>query len=139
MKLEVSYTWIDPGPGMRRTSDRETFADLRLEVDNRALTLNRSIEADAELEEPRETVRVSLFPLAEFVAFNWWALLYEPRKTPLDNSAYCNRHRINRHRDGFAYPRVEIYGADSSVQLAAYRSQMPAQASSFQPAFLMKG
>ena len=80
MKLEVSYTWIDPGPGMRGTSDRETFADLRLEVGSRALTWNRSIRRGAR--GSAESVHVSLFPLAEFVAFNWWALLYEPRKTP---------------------------------------------------------
>lgn len=124
MRLDLSYTWIDPGSGMRGTSHRETFADLRLAVLKRVFTLNRSIEADAELEEPREAVRVSLFPLAEFIAFNWWALLYEPRKHPLDSSTYNNRHRIDRHRDGFAYPRVEIYGSDSNVQLAAYPSKV---------------
>lgn len=124
MRLEPNYSWVEADPGIRTASDRDTLADLELAVAGRVLTLNRSLEADAELEEPRKTIRVSLFPLAEFIAFNWWALLHEPRKTPIDPRAYYRRHQIHRHRDGFAYPHIEFYGAGSGIQVVAHSSQI---------------
>ena len=124
MNLDFDYAWLAPARGVRTPSHRETMANFRLSVADRVLTANRSISADAELEEPRDSVQVSLFPLAEFIAANWWALLYEPQKTPTDVQAYSGRHQIVRHRDGFAYPDVAFYGADSRVLVMASASRI---------------
>lgn len=132
MELDARYLWVVPDPGIRAASDRDALADIQLSVGSRILTLNRSLEAQSELEEPRKTVCVSLFPFAEFVAANWWALLHEPaQKVCNDTLSYSKRHQIYRHRDGFAYPRVEFYGADSRVQIVANASQIDSAAIQF--------
>jgi hypothetical protein len=125
MKLSTDYKWLEELTGIRGTSDRETMADFKLSVGATILTLNRPIEGDSELEEPEQSIRVSLYPLSEFIAVNWWPLLYEPRKQSVDSAEHLSRHDLSRHRGGFAYPRVQLYGADSRIQVVSYAYPLP--------------
>lgn len=125
MNLEISHIWSPQQPGIRTASHRETYADFKLSVLGKVLTRNQPLQADAEMEDARDTVPVSLFPLAEFIAANWWPLLHEPVKRAISPQAFSGRHQIIRHTDGFAYPDVAFYGADSRIKIKAFKRQIP--------------
>jgi len=103
------------------------MADLTIAVDDRIFTTNEPIGNDEDGSASRTFVSVSLFPLAEFVAANWWPLLHEPlekEKLLQDTESFRRRHWIDRHTDGFAYPSIGFFGADTSIRIVARVSRI---------------
>jgi hypothetical protein len=90
----------------------ETFAALRISVDSDLLTRVYDNLAGAD----RETIQVPLYPLAKGIADNWWALLYEPRKSE-DGPHFYSRHRLDAYMRGFVFPPIAIWsgGEDSFI------------------------
>jgi hypothetical protein len=125
MKLDFLCDWQHGPAEVRLASHRATWANLSLGIDEQRFTRNAPLHRDGEDGEDGGTsdcIAVSVFPLAEFVAANWWALLHEPREKHdllADATAFNRRHWIDRHTDGFAYPTVGFFGADSSVRVVA--------------------
>ncbi|WP_066459736.1 ImmA/IrrE family metallo-endopeptidase [Castellaniella caeni] len=122
MKFDLSFEWLDDMSSIRLDSHRATMARLLLILGDRVLTRNLPLQSEEGEDVIRDSVRVSLYPLAEFVAANWWALLHEPsEKVGLVNGpvAFRQRHWINTHTDGFAYPAVGFFGADAIVKVLA--------------------
>lgn len=122
MKLNFLYDWQDSVSEVRLESHRSTWANLSIGIDDRFFTENLSSCSDEEGGNARNFISVSVFPLAEFIAANWWPLLHEPlEKESLlkDTTAFKLRHWINKHTDGFAYPTLGIFGSDSSVRIVA--------------------
>jgi hypothetical protein len=72
----------------------------------------------------RKTVshlQIPSYYLAEWVAENWWPLLWEPRKseTESDDPSFLSRHSLLAAQHGFALPKVLIVPFGKSVQVSA--------------------
>lgn len=127
MQFDFTCEWQDGPTEVRLPAHRSTWADLKIAVDDRVFTSNEPLVSDDEDAGPRDFIAVSVFPLAEFIAANWWPLLHEPQEKEgllLDASAFKQRHWINKHTDGFAYPTLGFFGADTSVRIVARPSHI---------------
>jgi hypothetical protein len=127
MKCDFTCTWQDGPSEIRLPSHRRTWAHLKIAVDDRVFTVNAPLSGEDEDAGARDFIAVSVFPLAEFIAANWWPLLHEPQekeKLLAEAGAFKRRHWINRHTDGFAYPTLGFFGADTSVRLIARPSHI---------------
>jgi hypothetical protein len=66
---------------------------------------------------------IPLYGVAEWIASNWWPLLFEPRKTDDqadDDAGYRSRHWLGYARDGFALPDLWFYPLGDEIEAAAY-------------------
>jgi hypothetical protein len=68
---------------------------------------------------------IPLYNVAEWIASNWWPLLFEPRKTDLidqadDDAGYRSRHWLGYARDGFALPDLWFYPLGEEIEVSAY-------------------
>jgi hypothetical protein len=109
MKCDFTCTWQQGPSEIRLPSHRRTWAHLKIAVDDRVFTSNVPLSSDDEDAEPRDFIAVSVFPLAEFIAANWWPLLHESQEKERllpDPGGFKQRHWINKHTDGFAYPTL---------------------------------
>lgn len=91
--------------------ENRSFAAVKVVVNNQVLT--RSYDHIAEAE--RETVNVTLYPLALALAENWWKLLYEPRKSDEANSAAEICHSLDSWMNGFVFPPVTVWSGGSDT------------------------
>ncbi|HEX7388185.1 MAG TPA: hypothetical protein VF285_13055 [Castellaniella sp.] len=122
MRFDLSYEWLEDLSAIRLDAHRCTMANLVLIVGDHTLTQNLPLHPDEGADVVRDFVQVSVYPLAEFVAANWWALLHEPwEKESLvsDQLSFKQRHWINSHTDGFSYPTAGFFGADTTVRVVA--------------------
>jgi len=127
MQFDFNCAWQSGPIEIRLPAHRSTWAHLKIAVDNLVFTSNAPLFSDDENCEPRNFIAVSVFPLAEFIAANWWPLLHEPQKQEnllLDASAFNQRHWIDKYTDGFAYPTLGFFGADTSVRIIAKTSRI---------------
>ena len=127
MQFDFHCEWQEGPKEVRHPAHRATWAHLQMGANGQWFTANAPLDSDDESAEARDFIEVSVFPLAEFIAANWWPLLNEPQekeKLLLDTSAFKQRHWINRHTDGFAYPTLGFFGADSSVRVVARPSHI---------------
>ena len=96
--LEVSVRWP---PGVEPGEDdpaRATFGWLRLAVGETALTAHRT-----DNNQVGDEIQIPLYHIAEWIALNWWALLYEPKKSDDAENDFDCRGRskfrpLRRHR-----------------------------------------
>lgn len=102
----------DGWPGeVEGDAEAQTLTRLRVEVRGEVLTRNVSKRGGGE----SEAISTSLLPLAEFVAQNWWTLLYEPVR-PAISDAFRARHRLDSGMRGYAFPALALWsGGDGSV------------------------
>lgn len=127
MRFDFHCQWQEGPEEVRDPVHRATWAHLHIGANGQSFTANAPLDSDDESAEARDFIAVSVFPLAEFIAANWWPLLHEPQekeKLLVDASAFKQRHWINRHTDGFAYPTLGFFGADSSVRVVARPSHI---------------
>jgi hypothetical protein len=123
--LEIHVEWQE-APGVRDPLLARTWARIELRLDGRPMTRYWSDRVSS----LRDGVYGSVFPLAEWVANNWWSLLYEGlRHHPSDVSARAERPRasdarqwLRRHnlftcREGMAYPDLTIFRKEDEVVL----------------------
>ena len=66
-----------------------------------------------------------LYNVAEWIAANWWPLLFEPRKTDVVDQAdedvgYRSRHWLGYAREGFALPDLWFYPLGDEIEVSAY-------------------
>jgi hypothetical protein len=114
----LAWSWSDTAPG-RAPELAATWAELRISVGSEPVTLVH--EPDAKTF--RDHIVVSLYPLAEWIAFNWWSLVADARPgTQISQlrGAYRNgvgdargpwwvrsrRHVLRAAGDGFWWPDV---------------------------------
>lgn len=114
--FRIEFDWVDAG----RSSDRMssvTMADLGIMLGESSVTahIDRSTRAY------RDRLTAPLFPIAEWVVTNWWALRFEydlaGSGTP--RPGFEERHDLVYAGSGFLYPRLEITSLDDLVQLSS--------------------
>ena len=92
-----------------------TFCELRITVDGKVVT---SYKSDRE---SGSTIEAPVYHLAEWIAENWWALLWEPPKSD-DNGhseEYLERHSILTAQHGFPLPDIRLLPSGVGVQISA--------------------
>lgn len=103
-RISFDFEWLDPS-GVASPELAATWASLRIRVGETCLTrvLDRSAQT------VRNNVYVPLYPVAEWLAANWWFLRHELKnKSRASDSAYRSRHALIANREGYAYPDLEI-------------------------------
>ncbi len=129
--LDFRIEWLD-APGVRDRVLARTWARLEIQVNaDRADTRSLTLCVRDESMSIRRGVYVPIFPLAEWVVENWWALLYEPLRIAEYHSGrslaamaqhmrWVERHNLLHAREGGALPDVSIYrdGPDGVVAWA---------------------
>jgi hypothetical protein len=92
---------------------------LKIAVDETVLTAFSSDKGDSGSE-----ITIPLYDVAEWIASNWWSLLFEPRKSEPneqlgDDFGFRSRHWLGFARNGFALPDVWFLPAGDFVEISA--------------------
>ena len=113
-KLKFEIDWVDAerinGPELSAT-----WASLRICAGDSVIT--RVLDERAKT--VRDFVYVPLYPLAEWLATNWWFLTQEinnPEKE--DDPDFHRRHALSAGREGYAFPDLEVFSAGGWTRLA---------------------
>ena len=112
---EVSFDteWQD-GEGIEGAELSATFASLRIGV--RAQPVTRVFDSRART--VRESVYVPLYPLAEWLADNWWFLAYEfENPTKKGTPDFSRRHALGTNTDGYAFPNLVVVSSGTRTRL----------------------
>jgi hypothetical protein len=121
--LTLDFEWIDPA-GAKGEELRATWARLEISIGTTAIT---SL-IDYESRGIRNSVYLSLYPLAEWLATHWWFLFHEvatPGRSTSDQ--YDSRHNIRYGAEGFAVPSLTIQPLGEQIKLEWRRARLDAQ------------
>ena len=113
--LQITWDWLS-APTVKAPELRATWANLEIRVGPELVTL----VVDRESQSSRRSIFVSLYPLAEWIAFNWWFLQANTRPaTALSRlpggydalwggygERYLQHHGIRGAGDGFLWPNL---------------------------------
>ncbi len=116
--LKLAIEWEDPASA-KGEELRATWCRLSVHIGQNPVTRVH----DERAQTVREAVYCSAYPLAEWFAFNWWALLNESERP----SSSPERHNLRFAREGFALPNLELFSEDSMVR-AVWKPYRPASA-----------
>lgn len=110
MTLEIEADWLSLERGS--PEERACFAALGIRHNDTWLTQAE----DAFARETRSKVFLSAYHLAEFLAWNWWRLRWEPRARTID---WGMAHRLATIGGGYVWPNVTIWSDGERVVLSA--------------------
>ncbi len=119
--LSFKYDW-EPAEGVTAPELAATWARLEIEVDGHVVT---RVE-DASSTSSRRSIYCSLYPIAEWVAFNWWQLRYHRRFAGIHlHRSWTNgaappalrSHNLRNAGDGFLWPNLSILPEGQSSRL----------------------
>lgn len=117
-KLSFEIDWVD-AEGVNGPELSATWASLRIQVGDSVIT--RVLDAKAKT--VRDFVYVPLYPLAEWLATNWWFLTHEcgnPAKEA--DPAFRRRHSLRSGREGYAFPDLEVVPSGARTHLVWTRN-----------------
>jgi hypothetical protein len=108
--FRILFEWEDPA-GVRGPELAATWARLEIQANGTPLTEFEDLRTKA----IRSGVYLPLYPVAEWLAANWWHLWYEDRarQEPLSIA----QHSFLAAQEGFALPDLRIWPAESRVLL----------------------
>ncbi|TDT94562.1 hypothetical protein DFO45_2312 [Azorhizobium sp. AG788] len=106
--------WITQ-PNIRTELDA-TFADLIIEVGGVNIT-----KFSGDYDAPSESIALPVYGIAEWLAENWWSLLWEPKKNEDrgDSRQFKYRHSLLAAQQGFALPDLTIIPNGDNIILKA--------------------
>jgi hypothetical protein len=72
-------------------------------------------------------LEIPAYFLAEWIAENWWPLLWEPRKSEDDgdDAEFLARHSFLSAQHGYALPKISIVALGKSLEILALPRQVP--------------
>lgn len=122
MTLEITCNWLGRNPRPSADELEATLAAIRIRVGKENVTehvplgdLPRHLVA----EQVAEKLHIPSYFLAEWIAENWWPMLFEPRKTEeASNLEYDGRHSVLVAQHGFPLPSLRIEPAGETVQIS---------------------
>jgi hypothetical protein len=130
--LKFAYEW-ERGDGVVAPELAATWARLELWVGENCVT---QVE-DAETGSARRSIYVPLYPVAEWIAFNWWLLKANVRPATFVTSAssllrhrgasWMKSHNLRAAGDGFVWPNLLILPEGRSTRLV-WHADRPAAA-----------
>jgi hypothetical protein len=122
--LRIEWEW-EGAPLVKAPELRATFARLRIFVGDECVTL---VE-DRESASSRRSISCSLYPLAEWIAYNWWFLqadnrlasvltaVRSRREPPLKYRQQWLRHGMRGAGDGFLWPNLFVIPDEPCTRL----------------------
>ena len=112
-KLAFEFQWSE-APGVNGLELSETWADLTIRAGDTVLTR----VFDARTEKVRESIQVPIYPLAEWLASNWWFLNGECAN-PIKEADwdFYRRHSLGANREGYAFPDLQVIPAGSKTRI----------------------
>ena len=111
--LHFEFDWVD-SEGVRGPELAATLASLKIVAGGSVVTRILD-ERDKTV---RDFVYVPLYPLAEWLALNWWFLGNEfPDPERQQDSEFRRRHSLGAGREGYAFPNLEIVSSGARTRL----------------------
>lgn len=111
--LSLDFEWLDP-LGARGAELRSTWARLAVHVAGRYPT--RVVDAAART--VRDSIYVPLYPIAEWLAANWWRVLFEMESSErAKDPSYDSRHNLRSAREGYSLPALSFHSVGELMQL----------------------
>lgn len=101
--LQLRFDWQPADGAVVAPELRATFARLEVRVGQDCVTL----VGDPATGSVRRTIVVSLYPLAEWIVFNWWRLQYDGRSSSTTTAGWRS-HSTSFVGDGFCWPELQI-------------------------------
>ena len=103
--LSITFDWTDFGSHDNPLIDG-TFANLRIRCGQTAVIQ----VLDRKAQTIRDFITVPLYPIAEWIAANWWALLYECDSLGKGGTqeSFASRHSLRTAQEGFVMPELKI-------------------------------
>lgn len=123
--IEFHFDWHN-GEGLRGPELAATLASLRIDVSQQPLTQ----VFDKGARTVRDHVFVPLYPIAEWLASNWWFVAFEHENTlKKEHPAFVRRHSLGTSTDGYALPDLTIVASGGRTQVRwGERPSAPTQA-----------
>ncbi len=108
--LSITTDWehLDKGT----PEERSCFAAVGIQWNNISLTEG----SDSFVNRVRSAPMVSAYHLAEWVAWNWWRLRWEPRSNSPD---WAFAHRLSTIGQGYIWPNITIFSDGERTALIA--------------------
>lgn len=133
--LEFRFEW-EPFSTVQAPELRATWARLEVWADHHCISLVEDLETGS----ARRSVYGALYPLAEWVAFNWWFLCAHARPSPLGHRIAAAGTRPDAHQrsdawmahnlraagDGQAWPNLTILPQGRTTHLIWRADHAPA-------------
>ena len=111
--LSFEIDWVD-AEGICGPELSTTWASLRIRAGNSTLT--RVLDSRAKT--VRDFVYVPLYPLAEWLASNWWFLIHEFENPAKEGDPdFHRRHALGTSREGYAFPNLKIVPSGARTRL----------------------
>lgn len=107
-ELNITADWEHLGEGS--AEERACFASVEIRYDGFSLTEGH----DGYVNRVRTAPLLSAYHLAEWVAWNWWRLRWEPRSN-IPSWAYA--HRLATVGEGYVWPNITIFSDGQRVAL----------------------
>lgn len=112
-EFELRYEWEDPG-GVAGAELAATWARLEIYVGDNCITEL----VDWKNRATREGIYLPLYPMAEWIAQNWWSLLYELHNPARNHErSFAKRHNLMFVGDGYALPNVAFLPSGATVEI----------------------
>ena len=118
--LEFEFEW-QAAEGIEGRELASTWASFMVRVNDSILT--RVVDhTDSRV---RERIHVPLYPIAEWLATNWWCLLHESEdRIGVTESSFRQRHALGSSREGYRYPDLQVVSSDTNTRLAWKNDQL---------------
>ncbi len=124
--FKITWDWLS-APTVRAPELRATWASVQIQVGRDFATLVEDRDSGSS----RRSIYCPLYPLAEWIAYNWWFLQADSRPTSFlsQDRGYLNpasrmlpadvreRHSIRASGDGFAWPDLLIVPDGAETRL----------------------
>ena len=118
--LSFQFDWLE-AENVRGPELSATWAALQIRAGDTPLTRVLDVRAKT----VRDFIYVPLYPLAEWLATNWWFLNHEfGSPTKERTGGFKRRHSLASNRDGYAFPALEIIPSGSRTQLSWKREAL---------------
>ena len=108
--FSIDYEWLTNDYG--DAAERSTLAELAINFDDLCATKVEDVLAKS----VRSTARLSALHLAEWLAANWWRLLWEPRA---DTYSWKASHKVGNAGRGYVWPDLSFSSDWQSVLVSA--------------------
>lgn len=111
--IQFHVEW-ESGGSARGPELRATWARLHIDVAGQCVT---QVE-DKRTGSVRDAIYGPMYPLAEWIAANWWSLLYEiASPLRIAGDGYLRRHSLSSASEGFALPALRLQPEGRRVEL----------------------
>jgi hypothetical protein len=118
-KFSITCSWL---PSKGESALDRTLSKILIAVGDRNVTEYRS-----EHWPQSDHLEIPAYYLAEWIAENWWPLLWEPRKSEDvgDDPDFLDRHCVLGAQHGFALPKVLIVPFGENIKVSAMARSVP--------------